>query len=93
MRIRSARALTPDGVPSSSVATRIGPPGRGRSSSTADGCSGEAAAASTASAAAALAAYSSVTYALSSGTGCSRNVASTISPSVPCEPANSLPRS
>ena len=34
-----------------------------------------------------------VTYARARGSGCSRNAASTIRPSVPSEPVNSLPRS
>ena len=51
--IRSARSLTPSGVPSSRMPTCTGAPGPSRSISAAAACSGEAAAASTASAAAA----------------------------------------
>jgi len=36
---------------------------------------------------------SAVTHATEGGTGCSRNVASVISASVPCDPASSLPMS
>src|SRR5450432_2023518 len=47
--IRPARAATPSADPSSSTPTRIGPPGAGRLSSTAEATRGEFAAAATAS--------------------------------------------
>ena len=83
-------------MPSSSTPTRSGrcdPPGQ--SSSTAEGTSGEPAAAATAATAPARSAgpNSAVTHATAAGSGCSRKVASVIRPSVPCDPANSLPRS
>ena len=91
-----ARSATPGPVPSSSTPTRSGrcdPPGQ--SSSTADGTSFEPAAAATAATAPARSAgpNSAVTHATAAGRGCSRKVASVIRPSVPRDPANSLPRS
>ena len=90
-----ARSLTPDGVPSSSTPTRSTTGGPVHSSSTADGTSAEPAADATAAAAPARSdgPKSPVTQASAAGRGCSRNVASVIRPSVPCEPENSLPRS
>ena len=91
-----ARSATPGPVPSSSTPTRSGrcdPPGQ--SSSTADGTSVEPAAAATAATAPSRSSgpNSAVTHATAAGSGCSRKVASVIRPSVPCDPANSLPRS
>ncbi len=91
--IRAARSATPPGSPSSRTPTRIGARLRGRSISAADGASGESAAAAIAACAAAASAQSRVTNDAAPGSGCSRNAASTISPSVPSEPANSFPRS
>ena len=86
-----ARAATPSADPSMSTPMLIGPPGTGRLSSTADAISGEFAAAATASHATPAATYSAVTYARAAGSGCSRNVASVISASVPADPRTACP--
>ena len=91
-----ARSATPEDVPSTSTPTRSArcePPGQ--SSSTAEGTSAEPAADATAATAPARSEgpNSPVTHATAAGRGCSRKVASVISPSVPCEPEKSLPRS
>ena len=88
--IRMARAATPSADPSRSTPIRIGPPGSGRLSSTAEATSGEFAAAATASHAIRADTYSAVTYTRAAGSGCSRKVASVISASVPGRPGQQL---
>src|SRR6516165_1882647 len=88
-----ARSAVASGSPSSSTATRTGAPRAARSISTADGARPLPAAAATVRYASSAPGQSTVTYVVDAGSGWSRNTASTISPSVPNDPVNSLPRS
>src|SRR5690606_31008224 len=81
--VSAARAATPLAVPSSSAATDTAPAPAGRSTSTALTATWLASSAVTHRYAAAGSGRLAVTQARAGGTGCSRRVAETITPSVP----------
>src|SRR5215470_5744657 len=89
----TARSPTPDGSPSSAKPAPTGVLASGQSISAATGLAGDAMAWAITWHVAAAPAHSAVTYAVPAGSGCSRNVACVIRPSVPRDPANSLPMS
>src|SRR5216683_3460081 len=87
------RSATPAGSPSRATLTWTGWFADGQSISAATGLAGDRITASITRQTSTAAAHAAVTYAVRGGSGCSRNVACVISPSVPADPAYSLPRS